>query len=111
MITWQLFNISHAAYGWNKGSLDSFIVLLLQSIYIFDWAYNERWYLYTVDIQHDRLGFYLTFGSFAWMPIVYTSYGYYASHIPVNKRCALKYGEDWKKYQEKNPYLLVPGVY
>lgn len=227
MITWQLFNISHAAYGWNRGNLEALIIFLLQSVYIFDWAYNERWYLYTIDIQHDRLGFYLIFGSFAWMPIIYTTYGYYASHIPMknsylmlifvvslyligfclmrvsnnqkdmfrknpekliwgkkpkfmmalyqtqdgitrsnklllsgfwgwarhfnyvgdlimcmaisiifgfhslgahiytitltavlitrafrdDSRCGLKYGEDWKKYREKNPYLLIPRVY
>lgn len=60
------------------------IVCLLQAVYIFDWAVYERWYLYTVDIQHDRLGYYLTYGAFSWMQIVYTAYGYYASHLPAN---------------------------
>ena len=227
MVSWQLLNISHAAYGLNRGSVDALVVCLLQSIYIFDWAFYERWYLYTVDIQHDRLGFYLGYGSFGWMQVIYTSYGYYASHIPANHsyigfamvivlyllgywmmrtsnnqketfrknsekeiwgkkpeymvanyttqdgkvrqnklllsgfwgwarhfnyvgdlllclsisilcgfhsagahiysfqltgilttravrddtRCSLKYGEDWKKYQEKNKYLLIPGLW
>jgi len=227
MISWQLLNMSHAAYGWNRGSVDALVVCILQAIYIFDWAFFERWYLYTVDMQHDRLGFYLTFGAFSWMPVVYSAYGYYASHIPVNhsnfmlgivislylfgywmmrtsnnqkekfrkdpelliwgkkpeymvanykttdgvarqnklllsgfwgwarhfnyigdffmifaisilcgfhslgahvytfqltgilttravrddSRCSLKYGEDWKRYQERNPYLLIPGVW
>ena len=84
MISWHIFNISHAAYGINRGSYDALVVCLLQMIYIFDWAYYERWYLYTVDMQHDRLGFYLTFGAFSWMTVVYNAYGYFASHIPVN---------------------------
>lgn len=81
MILWQLLNISHAAYGWNRGSVDALVVCLLQTIYIFDWAIYERWYLYTVDIQHDRLGYYLTYGAFSWMTMSYTAYGYYASHV------------------------------
>ena len=219
MVSWELLNISH---GLNRGSVDALVICLLQSIYIFDWAFHERWYLYTVDIQHDRLGFYLTFGSYGWMQVVYTGYGYYASHIPANHsnigfavaiglyivgywmmrtsnnqkeifrknpekeiwgkkpvymvanykvrqnkllltgfwgwarhfnyigdlllclaisllcgfhsvgahiysfqltgllptravrddlRCQLKYGEDWKKYKEKNKYLLIPGLW
>lgn len=83
MIIWQLLNISHAAYGWNRGSIDALVVCLMQSIYIFDWAIHERWYLYTVDIQHDRLGYYLTYGAFSWMPTIYTAYGYYASHLKL----------------------------
>lgn len=227
MITWQLSNMSHAAYGWNRGSVDALVVCLLQAIYVFDWAIYERWYLYTVDMQHDRLGFYLTFGAFSWMTNTYSAYGYYASHIPADRstvshiavislylfgywmmrtsnnqkenfrkdpekpiwgkkpqymvasykttdgvvrqnklllsgfwgwarhfnyigdflliislsilcgfhslgahvytfqltgilttralrddaRCGFKYGEDWKKYKQRNPYLLIPGVW
>ena len=84
MIIWQLINISHAAYGINRGSYEALIICLLQTIYVADWAIFERWYLYTIDMQHDRLGFYLGFGGFAYMPCIYTGYAFHASHTPAN---------------------------
>jgi 7-dehydrocholesterol reductase len=84
MILWQLINTSHAFYGLYFGNnLDAMIICLLQFIYIVDWAWNERWYLFTIDMQHDRLGFYLTYGGFTWMSCIYTAYGYYSSHVNI----------------------------
>jgi 7-dehydrocholesterol reductase len=79
MIIWHVMNVSHAAYGLNRGDPRALIVCILQLIYIIDWAWNERWYLYTIDMQHDRLGFYLAYGGFAWMVTMYTTYGFFTS--------------------------------
>lgn len=50
------------------------VVFFIQACYIFHWAINEKWYLNTLDIKHDRLGFYLIFGPLHFMPMYYTLY-------------------------------------
>jgi 7-dehydrocholesterol reductase len=79
MVIWHLMNVSHGIYGSNMNNPTSIIICVLQLIYILDWAWNERWYLYTIDMQHDRLGFYLGFGGITWMVTTYTAYGFYTS--------------------------------
>jgi protein-S-isoprenylcysteine O-methyltransferase Ste14 len=28
-----------------------------------------------------------------------------------DKKCAIKYGEDWEKYRERVPWRILPGIY
>ena len=48
------------------------IVLLLHTIYVVDFFWNEDWYLRTIDIAHDRFGFMLGWGSVTFLPSFYT---------------------------------------
>lgn len=91
MIMWFILNFSHANYAIIKyNNYTSLIIFLLQAIYIIDWAYYERWYLYTIDMQHDRLGYALCFGPISWMPVAYTMYTYYTAHNNIQNSLALQ---------------------
>jgi len=44
----------------------------LQVIYLAKFHIWERGYMYTIDIMHDRAGYYICWGCLVWVPIVYT---------------------------------------
>lgn len=83
MCLWFLLNIRNTIFGFGNGTFIPLIITLLQSLYIIFWALNEEWYLYTIDMNYDRLGFYLCFGSLAWIPAIYCNYTYYSSNIII----------------------------
>ena len=60
------------------------IVILLQTAYVVDLFWREDWYLRTIDIQHDRFGFYLAWGAVGWLPFFYTLQALYLVGHPVN---------------------------
>ena len=53
------------------------VSVLLQLIYITKFFYWETGYWNSMDIQHDRAGFYICWGCLVWVPCVYTSATYY----------------------------------
>jgi len=58
--------------------------VLLQLVYISKFFYWEMGYMCTMDIQHDRAGFYICWGCLVWVPSVYTSHSFYlAEHAPT----------------------------
>ena len=86
IVAWTLINISYAAaqykqYGFISNSM--LLVNILQGIYAIDLFWYEAWYLRTIDIEHDHFGFYLAYGSSAWLPFFYTLQGLYLVHHPV----------------------------
>ncbi len=75
MMGWSVIILSFAAkqsavYGLSDSML---VALLLQLIYIFKFFYWETGYLRSLDIMHDRAGFYICWGCLVWVPSVYTS--------------------------------------
>jgi 7-dehydrocholesterol reductase len=55
----------------------------LQLIYITKFFFWEMGYMCSMDIQHDRAGYYLCWGCLVWVPAVYTSHSFYlAEHAP-----------------------------
>lgn len=48
------------------------LVTILHVLYVVDFFINEAWYLKTIDIAHDHYGFYMAWGSCAWLPMTYT---------------------------------------
>ncbi|KAJ7585374.1 7-dehydrosterol-delta 7-reductase [Mycena floridula] len=60
------------------------VVNLLQGLYILDFFYHEDWYTRTIDIAHDHFGFYLAWGSAAWIPSMYTLQAQYLARYPIN---------------------------
>jgi 7-dehydrocholesterol reductase len=85
MIGWTLVDLSHMAsqyeqLGYVTNSM--FLVCLFHTIYVIDLLYYEAWYLETIDIMHDRLGFNLTYGAIVWIPFGYTFQTWYLSYNP-----------------------------
>jgi 7-dehydrocholesterol reductase len=56
----------------------------LQLFYIAKFFYWETGYLRSIDIMHDRAGFYICWGCLVWVPCVYTSVGLYLVHHPYH---------------------------
>jgi 7-dehydrocholesterol reductase len=59
------------------------LVNLLQLVYVLDFFAREDWYLRTIDMHHDRFGFYLAWGSVVWIPFMYTLQAAYLARHPV----------------------------
>lgn len=84
MMSWGLLLISYAAkqkelYGLSDSMLVS---VALQFIYLTKFYIWETGYLRSLDIMHDRAGFYICWGCLVWVPCVYTSPAMYLVHHP-----------------------------
>ena len=87
MMFWALGIIAYAhAQYMREGYVANSMVLnvLLQLIYITKFFWWEMGYMCTMDIQHDRAGFYLCWGCLVWLPMLYTSHSYYLVAHPVD---------------------------
>ena len=75
MMAWPLILISFAAkQAETVGLSDSMIVAVaLQLVYIGKFYWWETGYLRSLDIMHDRAGFYICWGCLVWVPSIYTS--------------------------------------
>ncbi|WQF87934.1 Putative sterol reductase [Colletotrichum destructivum] len=86
IIAWTLIDLSNIAYQYQTyGHVDTSIVYvtILHAIYVLDFFANESWYLRTIDIAHDHFGFYLAWGSFVWLPTMYTIQAQYLGLYPT----------------------------
>lgn len=84
MMGWSLILLSYAAKQHQLyGITDSMIVCVgLQLIYIAKFFVWETGYLGSLDIMHDRAGFYICWGCLVWLPCIYTSPALYLVHHP-----------------------------
>lgn len=84
MMGWPLIILSFAAKQAElHGLSDSMVVAVaLQLGYIFKFFIWEPGYLRSMDIQHDRAGFYICWGCLVWLPCVYTSHTLYLVNHP-----------------------------
>jgi 7-dehydrocholesterol reductase len=75
MMGWGLLLISYAAkqHSLHGITWSMLVVVGLQLIYIAKFYWWETGYLRSMDIQHDRAGFYICWGCLVWLPCVYTS--------------------------------------
>lgn len=88
----QLFNCRFAMMGWSVilfsfaakqqalyGHVSTAMAISvgLQVAYIFKFFVWEGGYFNSLDIMHDRFGFYICWGVTAWLPVVYTLVGLY----------------------------------
>jgi len=63
---------------------DSLVVSVsLQLIYLFKFYWWESGYWTSLDIMHDRAGYYICWGCLVWVPSVYTSGGMYLAAHPT----------------------------
>lgn len=84
MMSWGLILLSYAAkqhelYGLSNSMS---IAIVLQLLYIGKFFVWETGYLASLDIMHDRAGFYICWGCMVWVPCIYTSPTMYLVNHP-----------------------------
>lgn len=86
MMSWGLFLISYCAKQAELGGLSNsmFISVFLQFVYLSKFYMWEKGYLRSLDIMHDRAGFYICWGCMVWVPCVYTSPSMYLVLHPIH---------------------------
>eukprot|EP00163_Fabomonas_tropica_P008499 TRINITY_DN18224_c0_g1_i1.p1 TRINITY_DN18224_c0_g1~~TRINITY_DN18224_c0_g1_i1.p1 ORF type:complete len:440 (+),score=123.13 TRINITY_DN18224_c0_g1_i1:238-1557(+) len=50
-----------------------FVSIFLQLVYIAKFYYWESGYMWSMDVQFDRFGFYIGWGCLVWLPSIYTA--------------------------------------
>ena len=86
MVFWPLSTISYAfaqyeRYGYVADSM--WVNMVLQLIYCTKFFMWETGYLASMDIQHDRAGYYLCWGCMCFLQTLYTSHTFYLTEHPV----------------------------
>ena len=84
MMGWPLLLISFAAKQYELyGLSDSMLIAVaLQLIYITKFFIWETGYLRSLDIMHDRAGYYICWGVLVWIPGIYASPTFYLVNHP-----------------------------
>ena len=86
MMSWPVIIISFAAkqaqlVGLSNSMIASIIIML---VYIAKFFWWESGYLRSMDIMHDRAGFYICWGCLVWVPGIYTLPAMYLVNHPVH---------------------------
>ena len=91
MMSWGLFLVSYAAKQAELSEMSNsmLISVALQLIYITKFFIWENGYLCSLDIMHDRAGFYICWGCLVWVPCVYTSPSMYLVLHPIHLSAVL----------------------
>ncbi|PGH09599.1 hypothetical protein AJ79_05655 [Helicocarpus griseus UAMH5409] len=87
IIGWILIDASFTALQYYRhGYITNSILIadILHLVYIIDFFFNEAWYLKTIDMAHDHVGFYLAWGSAAWLPTIYTLQPQFLAVHPIS---------------------------
>eukprot|EP01084_Bolivina_argentea_P298794 514960_1 len=87
MMYWGLAPLCYAHWQINNyGELSTAmaICVILQIVYVSKFFLWEMGYMCSMDIQHDRAGYYLCWGCLCWVPGLYTSSAMYTAQHPVN---------------------------
>ncbi|GMN62672.1 hypothetical protein TIFTF001_031750 [Ficus carica] len=87
MMSWAVLAVTYCIkqYEANGRVADSMIVnTVLMLVYVTKFFWWEAGYWSTMDIAHDRAGYYICWGCLVWVPSVYTSPGMYLVNHPVN---------------------------
>lgn len=86
MMSWSLIVLSFLFKQKAMGTLsDSMIIsCALQIIYCAKFFYWETGYLRSLDIMHDRAGYYICWGCLVWVPGIYTSAAQYLVLNPIH---------------------------
>lgn len=86
MMSWGLFLISYCSKQVDLGGLSNsmLVSVILQFLYIAKFYVWENGYLRSLDIMHDRAGFYICWGCMVWVPCIYTSPSMYLVLHPIH---------------------------
>jgi 7-dehydrocholesterol reductase len=85
-MSWALILLSYAAkqnemYGLTNSMM---VAVALQLLYLTKFYFWETGYLRSLDIMHDRAGFYTLWGCLVWVPCIYTSPTMYLVQHPID---------------------------
>mmetsp|Transcript_20233 Transcript_20233/g.20342 ORF Transcript_20233/g.20342 Transcript_20233/m.20342 type:complete len:442 (+) Transcript_20233:148-1473(+) len=86
MMYWQLGILCYAFKQYEvHGCISSamLVSVVVQTVYIFKFFLWETGYLCSMDIQHDRAGYYICWGCLVWVPSVYTLHTFYLVDHPI----------------------------
>jgi 7-dehydrocholesterol reductase len=86
MMGWSLIVLSLVARDyWQTGAVTNALAVsaALQIAYVARFMWWEAGYIATLDIAHDRFGFYLLWGVLGWLPAIYPSAALYLAAHPV----------------------------
>ncbi|XP_068636354.1 7-dehydrocholesterol reductase [Aristolochia californica] len=87
MMSWAVLALTYSIkqYEENGRVSDSMLVnTALMLVYVTKFFLWEAGYWNTMDIAHDRAGFYICWGCLVWVPSIYTSPGLYLVNHPVH---------------------------
>jgi 7-dehydrocholesterol reductase len=87
MMFWQIGIICYLFAQYNQlGYVDGsmLVSVIVQSVYIFKFFLWETGYFCSMDIQHDRAGYYICYGCLCWVPSIYTFHTFYLVENPMN---------------------------
>lgn len=86
MMAWPVIILSFAAKQHELYGLSNAMIIstLLQLIYIFKFFVWEKGYMSSMDIMHDRAGYYLCWGCLVFVPGFYTSASLYLVNHPFD---------------------------
>jgi 7-dehydrocholesterol reductase len=87
MMFWAIGILSYACkqrelYGELSDSMA--VSVALQLVYVAKFFWWESGYMRSIDIMHDRAGYYLCWGCLVWVPSVYTSPAMYLVQNPIH---------------------------
>ena len=85
MMLWSLLPLCYAArqielYGAVTPAL--MVCIILTEVYVFKFFLWEAGYMSSIDIMHDRAGYYICWGCLVWVPSLYTSPALYFVRNP-----------------------------
>ena len=91
MMSWGIILLSYAAKQQELFGLSNSMLLsvALQLLYIAKFFLWETGYLRSLDIMHDRAGFYICWGCLVWVPCIYTSPSMYLVLHPIQLSVSL----------------------
>jgi 7-dehydrocholesterol reductase len=84
MMAWALLPIVFACHQYQRDGFlaDSvFVCVALMCVYVFKFFVWETGYFNSMDIQHDRAGYYICWGCLVWVPSVYASPALYIASV------------------------------
>jgi len=86
MMFWQVGILCYAfkqydTFGFVSSSM--LVSVILQTVYIAKFFVWETGYFCSMDIQHDRAGYYICWGCLVWVPSIYTVHTYYLTIYPI----------------------------
>jgi len=86
MMSWSVLILAftykqYELYGFVSNSM--LVSTLIQVVYIIKFFWWESGYFASLDIMHDRFGFYIYWGVTVWVPSVYTLVSFYLTKHPI----------------------------